>query len=282
MLPLHSRIPFGPANEPRLQQPWPFPLPSPISVDWLSSNFLPYQQGKLREVTAAIAEATRKIETIRKDASTPVTIGTMKNGFLHRTEEEQLLLKKVERQAQRQVNHRILEIGAELDKVVPEILKHMHRMAQSAQTLSARYFDKLSCLSRFSAGLGKLELAALKADFAVLVRDAAPVELARMAQNAIDDASPQSIVLLDVLRRENFRRVKKDDKAFSNPELLALIPVVEFNTAQPLLQQVVDIHNTALTEWLTFSNQTRRATHLRMAGELGALKLKENTVPIHG
>lgn len=99
----------------------------------------------------------------------------------------------------------------------------MHRASYTAQTLSARVFDKLSCLSRFTAGLGKLELAALKANLALFVRGMSAIELHRLCQNSIDDLSPQSLVLLDVIRVENFGR-KKDDRAFENARLVSLIP----------------------------------------------------------
>ena len=115
------------------------------------------------------------------------------------------------------------------------------------------------------------ELAALKANYATLIRGMAPIELNRLAQNAIDDGSMQSIVLLDCIRVENFGRKHKDDRAFENAALLQLIRVAEHDQAQPLLQQVIDHYNVAYAAWADFSGKANRAT---WASSVCPLKLK--------
>ena len=49
-----------------------------------------------------------------------------------------------------------------------------------------------------------------------------------------------------------------------------------------LLLPVIALHNEALKLWLDFSRPTNRATTLRIAQGLGAMKLGEDSVPIHG
>jgi hypothetical protein len=210
-----------------------------------------------------------------------VVIGNKTPTGIVRSAHEQRLQADIASHAKKQTVSRIIEIRNSLDKTVPPTLVVMHRAAESAQTLSARYFDKLSCMSRFNGGFGKLEVAALKANFAVSIHHMSPIELARTAQNLIDDGSPQALVLLDVIRVENFSR-PKDTRAFANTQLLGLVPVAESDQAQPLLAQVVALHNEALKLWLDFSGQTNRATTLRIGQGLGAMKLGEDSVPIHG
>ena len=280
LTPLQARVPFGPANDPAAQAPWP--IPASFSLDWLAKSFVPFQESNLRTVTESIDSATKQIESIRKEASGKAPqIGTVRlNGTILRTDAEQRLQREMDAHAKQQVAARIIEIRNSLDKTVPPILKTMHRGAQSAQTLSARFFDRLSCMSRFNPGLGKAELIALKANYSAIVRDMAPIELHRLAQNALDSADNlQQLVLLDVIRCENFRR-PKDTRAFENAQLVNLIPVAEFDQAQPLLQRVVDLHNEALAAWFDFSGKTNRATTLRMGHAIGQMKLKEQTVPV--
>jgi hypothetical protein len=230
-------------------------------------------------VTAAITDGSKRIEGIREEASSaPIKIGEDRgNGLIYRSAAERRLQSEVDSHAQRQLLKRIIEVRNGLDQTVPPVIKVMQRASQSAQTLSARYFDRISCLSRFSAGLGKLELAQLKASFALFVRGMAPIELHRLAQNAIDDiTTPQSLVLLNIIRVENFGRTK-DERAFENAKLLNLIPVPEFDQAQPLLQQVVDAYNAALTAWVDFNGQINRGANLRIGHALGKQKLAEQT-----
>lgn len=276
MIEIKQRIPFGPADDPASQAPWP--IPTAFSIDWLSKIFLPFQQARLAEVTAAIAGGTTRVEAARKQAiDSRTTIGEERDGLIFRSAAEQRLQTEMNSHAERQVFKRVVDIRNDLDKTVPPIIKTMHRASQSAQTLGARFFDRISCLSRFSAGLKNAELLALKASYAVFIRDMAPVEIARLAQNAIDDGGSnlQSIVLLDVLRCENFRRVKKDDRAFDNAKVLALIPVPEFDQAQALLAQVVDGYNQALAAWVHFTGNTARASNMRMSHALGKVSLQQ-------
>ena len=283
MLELKSRIPFGPADDSLSQTPWPG-SPHPLfTLDWLSKDFLPSQQTRLRTVTAAVADGTKRIEKIRAEASstTKPVIGTKQpNGNIVRTATDQRLQRDIETHDGKQVVARIFEVRRSLDETVPPVLKVMQRASQAARTLNARYFDRLSCLSRFSAGLGKLEVAQLKANFANYVRGMAPIELHRTVQNLIDEGTPQSLVLLDVCRVENFGR-SKDMRAFENNKLLNLIPVAETDQAEPLLQQVVDIYNQALTNWLEFNGQTNRAATRRIGEGLGKLALGEDSIPVH-
>ncbi|MBY0506444.1 MAG: hypothetical protein K2X03_21175 [Bryobacteraceae bacterium] len=276
-IPLRPRVPFGPADDPASQAPWPPNgiAPSTFSLEWLEKTFLHQQETRLREVNAAIADGTKRIEALRAEAAPSlIEIGQRQaNGTVLRTAAEQRLQQEVASHAQKQVVHRIIGVRKELDSVVPPIINTMHRAAHSARTLSARVFDKISCLSRFSAGLKYADLAALKASYATFLRGMAAIELNRLAQNAIDDGSVQSIVLLDCIRVENFGRKHKEDRAFENAALLQLIRVTEHDQAQPLLQQVIDHYNIAYAAWADFSGKTNRATTLRIGHALGKLSL---------
>ncbi len=176
---------------------------------------------------------------------------------------------------------RTILIRNSLDKVVPPVIQTMERSALSAQTLAARYFDRVSCISRFSAGLGKLEVAQLKANYREFLRDMAPIELHRLAQNCLDSTENlRNIVLLDCIRVENFGR-PKDSRAFENAQLVNPIPVAEFDAAQPLLQRVVDLFNAGRAAWFDFTGNTARATALKMS-QAFKMKLGEQSAPIQG
>ena len=124
-------------------------------------------------------------------------------------------------------------------------------------------------------------LGALKADYSEALDKTEPIELAKIAQRAIDDGSAQSLVLVDCLLRENFRR-PRSERNFLNANLLDLVNIPEFNEADPLLRQVVDLNNQGLTAWADFSGQVNRATTLRMGAGLGRMELAPASVGPQG
>jgi len=271
MLELKPRIDFG-------GQPWPIVV-SAFDLSWLKSQLVPAQRQRLDKVTALVTDGTKRIEAERKHATDGpghdilASIGQrLPNGNIVRSGEEQRLQRDIRSHAARQVVDRIIQIRQSLDQTVPPILRDMQRASLTAATLQERVFDKFSCLWRASAGMNLQDTAALKADYAEILEKAEPMELTKIAQRAIDDGSAQSLVLVDCLLRENFRR-PRSERNFLNAALLNLVNVPEFNEAGPLLQEVVDLNNQALTAWAEFNGQANRATTLRIGQGLGRMSL---------
>lgn len=278
-LELLPRVPFGPAGSPGEQAPWPVPV-SAFNLSWLKGTFVPSQRDRLAKVTDAITAANTQIEKLRSQATAPIEVGTRQpNGNVLRSGNDAQLERTLRTHAQRQTVDAIIRIRQDLDPTVPPILRDMARASLTADALRQRVFDKLSCLSRCSlTGLDRAGFAALKANYAAILKDLAPIELFNFAQRCIDDSSAESLPLLDSIRLENFRR-KKDDRAFMNARLVDLVNVPEFNEAQPLLDDVQAINKQALLVWAEFHDQAGRANLLRTG--VGLTKVGQHTAPIH-
>jgi len=277
MLTLHPRFDFA-------GQPWPQPVTS-FSLDWLKGTFLPAQQARRARVTAAITEGEARVAKARKEAvgNVPLIGERRSDGSVYQTGADQQMQQHARTIAERQTVEAIRKIREEIDDKCLEDLKSMERAAITARTLSERVFDKLSCLGRVSAGMNAADLAAFKSHTANLVRGVAAIELHRLAQNAIDAGDPLSLVMLDVIRTENFGR-KKDDRPFLNQSLLDLISVPEFDAAvgteeRPgLLRQVVALHKETGTAWASFLGKIGQASVMRIARGLATVKLSAAAV----
>jgi hypothetical protein len=278
MLELLPRVPFGPVNDPAQCAPWPQSV-SAFNLAWLKGVFTPAQRDRLASVTDAINAATTQIEKARSQAVNPIEVGNrLPNGTVLRTANDAQLEHTVRTHAAKQVVGEIIKIRNATDPIIVPILKDMARASLTADTLRQRVFDKLSCLSRASLqGLDRAAFAALKANYAAILKDLAPIELTAYAQRAIDDGSAESLALLDSIRLENFRR-KKDDRAFLNARLVELVIVPEFNEAGPLLDEVQTANQTALKMHAQFHDHSAHARVMKMTSGLG--KLGQQVHPI--
>lgn len=273
---LQQRIPFGPANDPAQCKPWNPPV-SQFNLAWLKSSFVPFQRDRLAKVMAAIEDANKEIEKLRAGGTQPEVIGDrMANGIVLRSGIEQVMQRERRTVAQKQLLNSIIELRKPLDKIVTPILRDMERASHTAETLAERVFNKESCLARAtltSAG-DRASFAALKANYAVMLKGLAPIELFYMAQRCLDDGSPEALPLLDSIRVENFGR-SKSDRAFLNAALLALAVVPEFNEAQPLLEEVKQCHKQALLAWAAFANATNGVSTMKIAMGLNKFNVKD-------
>jgi hypothetical protein len=199
------------------------------------------------------------------------TLGTLlPSGAVHRTAEEQRIQRDLAALADRQVVDKIHRIKRDLDAVVPPIIKVMERASMTAKALQERVFDRYSCLWRVTAGLSRDAATALRANYAAILERAEPMELVKLAQRAIDEASPQSLLLVDCLLRENLGR-SRDERRFQNAELLQLAVIPEADEAAPLLEEVVSLHKHALDTWAAFANSSFRMSTLRVRNGLATL-----------
>ena len=279
MLELLPRIPFGNPSRPDEQSPWPGIPPLQFDLAWLQRDFAPAQQARLKQITDAIAAANQKIEQVRARATNGFELGQpTKNGVVLRTGAETRLMQEVQTHAQRQVVDQIIKIKNAVDPVALPVLRDMQRASLTAGTLAERVFSKIACLGRANAGLKFQELATLKASYMAMLAHIAPIELHRIAQACLDDASANSLPLLDCCRMVNFQR-SRDDKSFLNATIVSLAQVPEYDTSQPLLQSVIDANNTAVQQWAVFKRDDRGAT-LKIVQGLG--KGQAQTYPIDG
>lgn len=263
MLELSQRIPFGPASRPGDTAPWPVADPTAFDLPWLRDQFAPQQQKRLTTVITAINDANKRIEAERAKGTRPVETGLgtkQPNGNVVLSGDDLELARSIRTHAERQTVAAMGEIRRSLDAVVPPVLRDMLRAAATVESLSERVFSKIACLARsLPSGMKMAELAQLKAAYTTMLQHVSPVELHRVAQACIDDASGNSLPLLDVCRVINFGR-PKDDRAFLNATLITLAQVPEFDQATPLLQSVIDANNTAQLAWAGFTREARMAT----------------------
>jgi hypothetical protein len=276
---LLSRVPFGPANDPAQCVPWDPPV-SRFDLAWLRGPFVTLQRGRLTKMTDAIASTNQEIEKLRAEATHPIEIGNRQaNGNLLRTGNDAALERTLRTHAQEQIVRGIIALRRPLDLIVVPLLRNMDRAAQTADTLRQRIFSKEACLSRASiGGLSVAAFAQLKANYAAMLCNLAPIELFAYAQRALDDGSADSLPILDSIRLENFRR-KRDDRAFLNSKLLELANIPEFNEAGPLLDEVQAIHKQALLLWAQFANDTSRVSSMKIALGVSKLGVKDPTDP---
>jgi hypothetical protein len=276
---LQNRVPFGPANDPAQCVPWDPPV-TRFDLGWLKGPFITLQRDRLAKITAAIAATNTEIDKLRAQATHVGTIGLQQaNGNILRTGDDVMAERTLRTHAQDQIVRGILLLRKPLDLIVLPLLRNMDRAAQTADTLRQRIFSKEACLSRASlTGLNVAGFAQLKANYAAMLCNLAPIELFAYAQRALDDGSADSLPILDSIRLENFRR-KKDDRAFLNSKLLELANIPEFNEAGPLLDEVQGIHKTALLLWAQFSNDTSRVSSMKIAMGVSKLGVKDPTDP---
>ncbi len=281
MLELKPRIDFG-------GSPWP--SPATFSLEWLRGTFYPQQAARRDRVLAAIAAGEKRIAEVRKGAASnvPVFGERRANGTIYRDAQAQQLQDAARSLADAQAVDQIRKIRQEIDgNVLPDI-QDMERAAITARTLSERVFDLINCLSRVTIpGMGLPEMIALKSNYASLIRGVAANELHRMAQAAIDDGSPQSLIFIDCIRMENSGRTK-DDRPWLTASLLERINVPEHNEAvgteaKPgLLRQVVALHKEAGTAWAGFLGRVGQASVMRIARGLAGIKLDRTGLPAAG
>lgn len=274
MLELKPRVTFA-------GQPWPTPVS--FDIPWLKGVFYPAQLSRKERIASAIADGETRIEKVRAEAVGNVpTFGERRaNGTIYRTGSDQALQAAAKSVAQRQTVDAIRRIRLEIDAKVLSDLQNMERAAITAKTLSERVFDKISCLSRANAGMKVADVVAFKSNYAQLIQGNAAIELHRLAQNAIDDGSPLSLVMLDCIRTENFGR-KTNDRPFLNQALLDLIQVPEFNEAvgddsKPgLLRQVINLHREAGNAWANFLGKVGQVSIQRISRGLADTNLADS------
>jgi hypothetical protein len=277
---LQNRVPFGPANDPAQCVPWDPPV-TRFDLAWLKGPFITLQRDRLTKMTAAIASTNQEIEKLRAEATHPIeAIGLRQaNGNILKTGSDVMAERTLRTHAQDQIVRGILALRRPLELVVVPLLRNMDRASQTADTLRQRIFSKEACLSRATlGGLTGAGFAQLKANYAAMLCNLAPIELFAYAQRALDDGSADSLPILDSIRLENFRR-KKDDRAFLNAKLLELANIPEFNEAGPLLDEVQAIHKQALLLWAQFANDTSRVSSMKLAVGLAKLGVKDPDDP---
>jgi len=280
MLELKPRVTFA-------GQPWPTPVS--FDIPWLKGVFYPAQLSRKERITSAIADGETRIEKVRAEAAGNVpTFGERRsNGTIYRTGNDQALQAAAHSVAQRQTVDAIRKIRLEIDAKVLADLQNMERASLTARTLMERVWDKISTLSRASGGMNTADVVTFKANYTQIIRGVAAIELHRLAQNAIDDGSPLSLVMLDCIRTENFGR-KTNDRPFLNQALLDLIQVPEFtesvgDDAKPgLLRQVISLHKEAGTAWANFLGKVGQVSIQRIARGLADIRLDDTSVPVHG
>ncbi len=273
MLALKPRIDFG-------GQPWPSVVPE-FSLSWLKSTLVPAQLARHNRILAAIKAGEAKIEAVRKDATNrlPVIGEKRPNGLVFVTAEERVLQAQIRSHAERQTALEVAQLRNSVDKACNADLLDMDRATATTKDLSERVFSKIACLSRVVADLSNKDVINFKSGYASFIRGISAIELFRLAQEAIDEGSPLSLVKLDCIRIENFAR-SKDNRAFSNQVLLDLISVPEFNTASGLLNEIVDLRNAAGGEWAGFMGNIGQASLMRIQRGLANRSLTVNSVPI--
>jgi len=275
MITLQPRIDFG-------GQPFPSVV-STFDIPWLE-NFARQQEARLTTVTTTISEGGKLVDKARAEAvnAPSMTFGDRRpNGVVLKTAQDNIDEQRFRTHAARQVLQNVIEIRNRYTSQLVPTLKDMERASITAKTLAERVFDKYSCLWRASADMKLVDSIELRAQYATILAHSEPIELTKIAQRAIDDGSPASLILMDCVIRENFRRPRAD-RNFANTDLMNLVNVPEFNQAQPILKRVVDLHVQAMAAYQTFVNNTNRATQMKIASGLYSTKLAETSIPAQG
>jgi hypothetical protein len=233
------------------------------SLEFLQKTFLPSQRTRRDKVVAAVEDGTRRIDAARKSVTVP-TIGERRaNGTVLRTASDQELQRAAQAVAERQVADKARQIRTEVDAIAVPLLKEMIAAADQAKVYSERHWDLWSVLRR-AKGLGTgtsgfVEAIQLRAAYGAMLKGCDPLELARWAQQAVDQAD---VILADAVARENMTR---DNRPFANQALAKQLSVPDYVAAQEALRDVLRLHQEAGAVYAGFGREIGAASMQRIA-----------------
>jgi len=214
----------------------------PLDLNGLQS-YAGEQKARLSKLTTLIADATARIEKVRKAAAPPP------KGL---TGAERQIIQDV---TQRQLNSEILAIRRDADSAMIDIIRATQSAARAAKDMGERHWDIWSVLRRAKTGngdvVGILEAMQLRAAYADILAAAGPVELAAWGQQAIDTGDA---ILADAVLRENGAR-KADERPFMGATLLTNLKNAEHIQAQALLNQIIDLNQQVGLAYSTFQRR---------------------------
>jgi hypothetical protein len=276
---LQNRVPFGPANDPGQCTAWNPPV-ARFDLAWLKGSFVPAQRDRLGKITGAIQTANGEVEKLRAAFVVPKPSGQRQpNGNVLLTGEDHSAARTIRTHAQNQLVRDVIALREPLEKIVYPILRDMSRASFTVDTLRERVFSREACLSRASlTSLDRAGFAALKANYAIMLKHLAPIELFAAAQRALDSGSAEDLPFIDAIRVENFRR-PKDSRAFLNAKLIELVNIPEWNDAQPLLDEVQSANKQALLLWAQFQNHSSRVNLMKLSLGLNKFGVKDPNDP---